>query len=119
MPAEIIPPIGSNLLLHLYEHPNHAGVLPTLLKRIPKKLGKKLHPCPVKGSAVGWGILIVEGFDWFICFAYCFVAFLACLVVGTTWAVVKSDVQGGFGVAGFLLAFVLFCGGLAHTGIAL
>jgi hypothetical protein len=119
MPADIIPPIGSNLLLHFYEHPDHASVLPTILKKFPRKLKNKLYVCPVKGSTVGWGILIAEGFNWFVFFVYSIIAFLTCLMAGVIWAVLKDDVQGGFGIAGFLLTFFLFCGGLAHTRTAL
>ncbi|KAI1850966.1 hypothetical protein JX266_003631 [Neoarthrinium moseri] len=98
MPADLMPPIGSNLLVHLLEHPTHAGVLPDLYKRIPKKLRERLVPCPQKGASVGWGLAFVE--------------------VAVAWTMVKNDVQGGFGVGAFLLTFMVFCGGLLHSSVS-
>jgi hypothetical protein len=119
MPADIIPPIGPNLLLHFYDHPDHLGVLPTVFKKIPKKLRTRLAPCPIKGCTVGWGIQIVESFNWGTIFPFSTLGFLLCMVFGFAWAAIKKDVQGGFGVASFLLAFVLFCGGFVHTNVML
>lgn len=62
-PAESVPPIGSRLLTHLFERPNHAEVLPVLFQRVPRKLKTGLQACHLKGSSVGWGIEIVEGLD--------------------------------------------------------
>ena len=42
IPAEIIPPIGKNHLVHLYEHPDHADDVPFCLERMPKKLREQL-----------------------------------------------------------------------------
>ncbi|KAK5654570.1 hypothetical protein OQA88_7199 [Cercophora sp. LCS_1] len=56
MPSETLPPIGPNTLIHFFEHPSHAGVVPILYRRIPKKLKEKLVACPRIGSLVGWGI---------------------------------------------------------------
>ncbi|KAK7943291.1 uncharacterized protein PG986_012404 [Apiospora aurea] len=50
MPAELIPPTGSNLLVHFFEHPTHAGVLPDLYRPVPKRLREKLSPCPQRAA---------------------------------------------------------------------
>ncbi|KAF7527533.1 hypothetical protein G7054_g10433 [Neopestalotiopsis clavispora] len=115
MPADLMPPIGSNLLAHLMENPTHAGCLPDLYKRIPKKLQDRLSPCPQKGSSLGWGLGFVEGVDAFIFFLCGCLGFLICLLVALIWTIGKSDIQGGFGVGAFLLSFMVFCGGLVHS----
>ncbi|KAK8044823.1 hypothetical protein PG993_004847 [Apiospora rasikravindrae] len=115
MPAELTPPIGSNLLVHFFEHPTHAGVLPDLYRRVPKRLREKLSPCPQKGSSLGWGIAFVEGVDTFMFFLCGCAGFFVCLMVAVAWTVAQSDVQGGFGIGAFLLAFMIFSGGLIYS----
>ncbi len=113
MPFDTIPPVGPNLLMHFFEHPHHAEVVPVLYRRIPKKLREKLAACPVKHSSVGWGMQLVEGLDPFLVFVYGCVAFIAALAAAVVWVVAREDIQGGFAIAGFVLAFVMFC---VHAG---
>ncbi|RYP61772.1 hypothetical protein DL771_010012 [Monosporascus sp. 5C6A] len=117
MPADLVPPIGPNLLVHFFENPTHAGVLPDLYRRVPKKLREKLVPCPKKGSSPGWGIEFVEGVDTFALFLCGCACFLLCLLVAAARTVARDDVQGGFGIGGFLLAFAVFCGGIVHSAL--
>lgn len=117
MPAQLIPPIGSNMLAHFFENPTHASLLPDLYKRIPKKIGNKLTPCQITGMSQGWGIQIVEGIDTFVFFLCGCAGFLVCLLVGVVWSVSRQDVQGGFGIGGFLLAFMIFCGSIVHLSL--
>ncbi|KAI0198271.1 hypothetical protein F4808DRAFT_263070 [Astrocystis sublimbata] len=114
MPPEVVPPIGPNLLMHLFENPDHADVTLFLFRRFPKKLRTQLEACPVKGSSIGWGVEFVEGIDWYAVFVTGCIGFLFCLIFGVAWSVAKGDVQGGFGIASFLLAFVVSCGGILH-----
>lgn len=119
MPAEFIPPVGSNLLLHLYEHPDHAEDTGLLLRRIPKKLRRRLEPSATRGSSLGWGLQFVEGLDWHKLLLYSFCGFLASLVVGVGWASAKGDVQGGFGIAAVLLTFMVLVVSIVQTGLEL
>jgi hypothetical protein len=112
-----MPPVGPNMLMHLLEHPEDAEALPVLYRRIPKKLRLKLEPCPVKGSAVGWGLHFVEGLNWFVVFVYGCFAFVVSLLLAVAWAEIRNDVQGGFAIGGFMLAFLLFCAGITHQEI--
>ncbi|QBZ55162.1 hypothetical protein PoMZ_00055 [Pyricularia oryzae] len=116
-PAESNPPVGPNLLMHLFEHPDHAEVLPVLFRRIPKKLSR-LQACQRTGSSVGWGIQIHEGLDWVALFYCGCVGFAACLITAVAWTVVRDDVQGGFAIASFMLAFLALCGGMVHSEVA-
>ena len=61
-PAEIIPPVGENLLMHLYEHLEDADDDAVCLDRIPKKLRERLVR-PQRGSGVGWGFHSREGLN--------------------------------------------------------
>ncbi|TLD11880.1 hypothetical protein PspLS_11300 [Pyricularia sp. CBS 133598] len=114
-PAESIPPVGPNLLMHLFEHPDHAEVLPVLFRRIPKKLKSRLRACQRMGRSVGWGIQIHESLNWVALFFLGCFGFLACLVTAVAWTVARDDVQGGFAIASFMLAFLVFCGGMVHS----
>ncbi|QPC76838.1 hypothetical protein HYE68_007590 [Fusarium pseudograminearum] len=111
------PPIGPNLLSHLFENPDHAEVLPVLFNRIPKKLGKKLCACPRKGSSVGWGIRFIEGLDPFAVFLCGCVGFLVSLCVSLIYTFVMDDIQGGFAIGAHMLAFFLFCGGCLQSAL--
>ncbi|CEI66252.1 unnamed protein product [Fusarium venenatum] len=111
------PPIGPNLLSHLFENPDHAEVLPVLFNRIPKKLGKKLCACPRKGSSVGWGIRFVEGLDPFAVFICGCVGFVVSLAVSLIYTLVMDDIQGGFAIGAHMLAFFLFCGGCLQSAL--
>lgn len=118
MPADLIPPIGPNILTHMFENPSHAGVLPDLYKKVPKKLREKLTPCQQKGTAMGWGIQFVEGLDslrFFVCGCG---GFVLSLLTGIIWTVLQDDVQGGFGIGAFLLTFVVFCGTILHSAFS-
>lgn len=117
LPAECSPPIGPNILIHLFENPDHAECEPVLYKKIPKKLREKLEACPLKKSAVGWGVHFVEGLDWFTVFIYGCSGFATTLVLAVAWSIVRRDVQGGLAIAGFMLAFLGFCLGIARTEI--
>ncbi|RGP78939.1 transcription factor c2h2 [Fusarium longipes] len=109
------PPVGPNLLLHLFENPEHAEVLPVLFNRIPKKLGKRLCACPRKGSSVGWGIRFVEGLDPLAVFLCGCAGFVVSLAVSLVYTLVMDDIQGGFAIGAHMLAFFLFSGGCLHS----
>lgn len=118
VPAETNPPIGPNLLMHLFEHPEDAEVLPVLFRKIPKRLRDKLEPCPVKGSAVGWGVQFIEGVDWFVVFLCGCVVFTLAFIFAVVWSIVRRDIQGGFAIAGFMLAFLGFCFGVTQNDLS-
>ncbi|EEU38137.1 uncharacterized protein NECHADRAFT_48363 [Fusarium vanettenii 77-13-4] len=113
--VDLDPPIGPNLLSHLFENPDHAEVLPVLFNRIPKKMRKRLSACPRKGSSTGWGISFVETLDTFVVFLFGCIGFTLSLVAAVVYTVIMGDIQGGFAIGAFLLAFVLFCGGCLHS----
>lgn len=103
MPAEHIPPIGHNMLKHLFDHPEDANTIPVCFRKVPKKLRQLLIACPIKGVSPGWGIYFIEGLDLLKLSLCGLVGILVSVCFGVIWSVLRDDVQGGFGVACFIL----------------
>jgi hypothetical protein len=103
--------------MHLWHYPDHAADGTLCVQRFPKKLRERLQLCPQQGVGHGWGIYIVEGLQWSKLWVMGFAGFLASTLVGASWSVVKRDVQGGFGLAGFLLIFWIFTLGTVQAGL--
>ncbi|ORY06759.1 hypothetical protein BCR34DRAFT_543101 [Clohesyomyces aquaticus] len=113
MPADTIPPVGSNLLMHYFENPEEASNIPGILNYIPKRKREKLELNPVAGSATGWGLDIILGADSKKLFLGGLAGCLISIAFGVAWSIARKDVQGAFGVASFTLAmFVLTLGAL-------
>ncbi|KAH7556370.1 hypothetical protein BM1_05804 [Bipolaris maydis] len=106
-PNDLLPPVGSTYLLHLFKHPNdYDGELVTYL-RSPKRR-QRLE------FGMGWGVHLVEGFlaqrVWAFIVGICG---LSSAVFAVLWAIMKEDVQGAFGVAQWILGIaVLMVGGI-------
>lgn len=107
MPAEFEPPIGKNQMKHLYDHPDHAGELAVCFARVPRKLHERLFYKSVADRNEGWGVCFFEGVSWSRVCLFGLVGVTACTVFGVTWTVLKDDVQGGFGVASYMLAVLV------------
>ncbi|KAL5381239.1 hypothetical protein DPSP01_007232 [Paraphaeosphaeria sporulosa] len=95
--VDLIPPVGSHYLLHLFKHPeDYDGELITYL-RAPKRR-ERLE------FGMGWGINLVEGFLAQKVWAVIMGGFgIGSVVFAILWTVKKDDVQGAFGVAGWLV----------------
>lgn len=108
MPADTVPPIGPNLLMHFFNHPEDAPPSRIVLSCIPKRKRDKLEPCPIRGSSLGWGIDVATGPNELKLFVCGLIACLCSLTFGVIWTVRQKDIQGGFGVAGFMFATLGF-----------
>ena len=107
IPAEIIPPVGENHMLHLINHPTHAEEDGFVLDRIPKKLRQRLLVSPSRGTGLGWGIYFIEGWHLSVITIVAFTVLLAgSLAFLVCWSVLKHDVQGASGVAAYIVAFL-------------
>ncbi|KAF9732571.1 hypothetical protein PMIN01_09429 [Paraphaeosphaeria minitans] len=95
--VDLIPPVGSHYLLHLFKHPeDYDGELITYL-RAPKRR-ERLE------FGMGWGINLVEGFLAQKVWAVIIAGFgVGSAVFAILWTIKKADVQGAFGVAGWLV----------------
>ncbi|TDZ17039.1 hypothetical protein Cob_v009982 [Colletotrichum orbiculare MAFF 240422] len=90
--ADTEPPIGPNLMMHLFENPDHADILPVLFRRIPRRMKERLQPCPQKGSSLGWGVQFVEVLNGYYVFLFGCVGFMICSAVAISWTVAKDDI---------------------------
>lgn len=106
-PNDLLPPVGSTYLLHLFKHPNdYDNELITYL-RSPKRRARLEF-------GMGWGVHLVEGFlaqhVWAFVMVICGISSAAFAIA---WTVRKDDVQGAFGVAQWVLGLaVLFVGAI-------
>ena len=97
-PSDLLPPVGSQYLLHLFRHPeDYDGELITY-QRAPKRNGRLQ-------LGVGWGINLVEGFlaDRVWVLTSTLFAF-GSVVFAIVWACKKGDLQAASGVAAWILS---------------
>ncbi|KAF2124379.1 hypothetical protein P153DRAFT_390417 [Dothidotthia symphoricarpi CBS 119687] len=95
-PIDLLPPVGSTYLLHLFKHPtDYDGELITYL-RCPKRR-QRLE------FGMGWGINLVEGFLPQRVWAVAVVMGVGSAVFAILWTIKNGDIQGAFGVAGWVL----------------
>lgn len=106
-PVDLIPPVGSQYLLHLFKHPSdYDGELITYL-RAPKRRERLEY-------GIGWGINLVEGFLAQKVWACVMLAFgVGSGIFAVVWTIQRGDVQGAFGVAGWVVTLA----GLALGGL--
>lgn len=55
---------------------------------------------------VGWGIYIVEGYNWRLIIRCSGSAFLATFILTIVWCLLKNDVQGGTGIGQYSIAVI-------------
>ena len=116
MPAEFIPPIGENHMMHLYTYPEEAEHTGICLGKIPKKIGGLAWlPTHSQGSKVGWGLHFVEGLDHTKLWVTGFIGFMVSIMFGLAWSVLKDDMQSGFAVAACMLTGLLFTTGMVQA----
>ena len=108
IPAEIVPPIGDNHMMHLFTHPEDAdNATAVCFDRIPKKVKDRLFVCRTRGTGLGWGIYFIEGWHYnIICLVAFTILLLASLIFLICWSVFKQDIQGASGVAAYTIAFI-------------
>ena len=108
-PCDLLPPVGENLMAHLFHHPDEAHELGITCLRAPKKRKDKLIISPAEGTTLGWGLYLVEGWAAFRVWMLVLMLFsVGSLIFGVCWAVLKHDLQGAFGVS----AWIVSLGGL-------
>lgn len=105
-PCDLLPPVGENLMAHLFHHPEDANESSITCLRAPKRREAKLSVCPQQGTSVGWGVHLVEG--WVVARVWLLVLVLflvGSLAFGICWAELRHDVQTAFGVSAYIMAF--------------
>ncbi|KAK3711709.1 hypothetical protein LTR37_009486 [Vermiconidia calcicola] len=108
-PGDLMPPVGSQYLMHLFRHPQDYDTELITYLRAPKRTGR-LH------MGVGWGINLVEGFladrVWMVVSAFFALGSLAFVVA---WACTQHDIQGASGIAAWILALSTLTFGWLQT----
>ncbi|KAI9875203.1 MAG: hypothetical protein M1830_008767 [Pleopsidium flavum] len=108
IPAEIIPPVGENHLMHLFDHPEDADEETVCLEKFPKRLRERLSVCSNERTNIGWGIHFVEGLHWTKLWLFGLLGIIFSALFGVFWSVWEHDIQGGFAVAGCMMVFFTF-----------
>ena len=99
------PPIGSNLLMHFFHHPEDASAITPCFQKIPKKRKEKLSVCPVKGISPGWGLCFHEGWSWRKILAWsCFMFLLSSIGVCVLYWKFEHKMQDVIALGTFMLA---------------
>ncbi|KAK8026412.1 Cyclin-dependent kinase-like 4 [Apiospora marii] len=108
-----LPVIGPNELTHYFRRPHKAQPGDQrILRQLPKRMWGPLTAAR-NNSELGWGLHIEEGWHLItIIFLMVVPLVLGSLGFGIAWSVTKSDIQGGFAVAGIVLAMVPIAIGL-------
>ena len=117
IPAEVIPPVGENHMMHLYEHPEDAEETGDCLDKVPKKLRDRLLVNSGQRTKIGWGVYFIEGLHWMKVWVIGFVGLLASVAFGLCWAAVRNDIQGGFAVTGCMMMLLTFTVGIVQTAM--
>lgn len=103
-PDDLLPPVGSTYLLHLFQHPEDYEHENLTYVRVPKKNG------PLD-TGKGWGINLCEGFPAERVLVFMLIGFsLASLVFAIAWfCKEKHDIQGAFSVAQWICTIGALC----------
>ncbi|KAK2771125.1 hypothetical protein CKAH01_14489 [Colletotrichum kahawae] len=94
--------MGPNYMAHSFQDPSHIDPLQRLVVRcIPMKMHTALRAQP-DDLGLGWGIYFEESWHFkTISIVLSVLMLITSIVFGVTWSVVKSDIQGRFGVASY------------------
>ena len=103
--SKLKPPIGSNLLMHFFHHPEDASAITPCFQKIPKKRKEKLSVCPVKGISPGWGLCFHEGWSWRKILAWsCLMFVLSSIGVCVLYWKFEHKMQDAIALGTFMLA---------------
>jgi hypothetical protein len=99
-------PIPPHVFMHSFQNPgDHTGSL--AIGRFPKKLRQRLSCGNNQLSVpIGWGIYIVEGYNWKLIIWCTGSGFLATFILVIIWCLLKNDIQGGIGIGQYSIAAI-------------
>ncbi|TPX17990.1 uncharacterized protein E0L32_011937 [Thyridium curvatum] len=106
-PVDMPPfPIHPHVFMHSFLYPgDHCGS--QIFQRLPKKMHCQLscQDDPFQ-TPMGWGICIVDGFDWRLLRILVLSTVLVSCVVTVLWSALMKDVQGGTGMGQYAMALL-------------
>ena len=103
------PPIGSDHLVHLTEHPWVAPEELRMFNWVPRKMRERLNCTSHNEWPKGWGIQYIDDIDDARVNALRALSAISCIIFGIVWAAVKQDLSGGFTAAATILT-ILYSG---------
>ena len=104
-PITMEPPIGHDTMLHCFRCPEVCSKSDFCLKRFPGHLYPDVTVDNDSDEGIAWGVELVEGREWAFLWIISFLVMSCSVAFGVVYTVVMRDVQGGFTVAGFIVAF--------------
>ncbi|OJJ73095.1 hypothetical protein ASPBRDRAFT_194062 [Aspergillus brasiliensis CBS 101740] len=116
IPPRLSPPIGPQLMMDFFMHPEYISPNSTfIIQQLPKRACGKLHG-EYRSLTEAWGIYYKEDWNWAkIWWILAFGFFPPGLLFGVLWAVYKQDISGGFGVASWWMAGASIIVGILST----
>ena len=106
VPVDLIPPVGENRLMHLFNNPDCAEDVLACVDRFPKKRKKKLA-CDDKAIVPGWGLDLEEG----VCKKKTAIVYMVCMLVssiwGIMWTILGHDIGGAFTVSAYIIGIMV------------
>lgn len=106
-PPELIPPLGSTLLMHLFKHPDLAGTRSQCLKKIPRKLRERLAILD-EGDTIGWGLQFIEGWSKKrLMYSTALTFGLSSLLVVILVSILGHSIQNAAAIASLILSFAI------------
>jgi hypothetical protein len=115
-PPQIIPRVGTNYLLHIFRHLDHAGSKVVYFNRFPKKLRQRLTVSDETGIGLGWGLQFEEGWDQKKTWLVAFVVFVGgSLVFAISWMIREDNIQDAFAIANYVMTATALSIGFAQA----
>lgn len=103
-PLDFGPPVLPSKMLHYFKHPELiADNEMSILNQLPKRNCGKIQATG-QVSAKGWGLYYEE--DWnigFIIVAIVTITILTSFIFGICWTIVRTDIQGAWGVSSYMI----------------
>ncbi|UPX10023.1 uncharacterized protein EKO05_0000699 [Ascochyta rabiei] len=104
VPPKTFPPVPPEYLRSLFTcHKEPHPMSTWIIQQLPKRKWGELFGQPDQ-PAEGWGIYYKEGWDPGMIAIFVFLLLLASLLFGILWTALRSDIQGAFGVASWIVA---------------
>jgi hypothetical protein len=117
-PPELHPPIGSNLLMHCFMHPDKIGPGKKRLRKIPRRLKERLALVEDDRDTIGWGLQFVEGWSkkrlmYAVAVSFGLASFLLLILL----SIMGHNIQNAAAIASFMLSLVTIWIATLQTGL--
>jgi len=105
--------------MHRFSNPERCRDSDFCLSQIPKRAEGRPRYGQAPDNFTGWGLYFQEGIDLLRLCSWGFFAFVFSLTFGICWALRSKNVQDGFAIASYILAFEALVVGSIQAAIKL